>query len=86
MPVFHFPVFREKTELLETKTKQNPTRPNKTKKHKKLWLAGRQEMNLESINTIFLLVMHLNFVKHVGNLPSFSPSKAYFVKCSPNTK
>lgn len=45
MLVFHFPVFREKIELLKTKSNQTKQKPQK------LWLAGKQEMNLESINT-----------------------------------
>lgn len=43
---FIFLFLREETELLNTKLNKN---------YKKLWLAGRQEINLDSINTISYL-------------------------------
>ena len=43
---FIFLFLRKETELLNTKLNKN---------HKKLWLAGRQEINLDSINTISYL-------------------------------
>lgn len=46
MPLFHFSFLREETELLNTKLNKN---------YKKLWLAERQEINLDSINTISYL-------------------------------
>lgn len=62
-------------------TKQNQTK--RSKNHKKLWLAGSQGINLESINTSFLLEMCLKFVKHVGNLPRLSSRKACFISVAP---
>lgn len=43
---FIFLFLRKETELLNTKLNKN---------YKKLWLAGRQEINLDSINTISYL-------------------------------